>query len=137
MSDSASLQRVGVVLFGHGARNPLWAKPMEQIATQMRDYGSSPICLAFLEFLKPGLLEACELLVEEHFVHQIVVIPVFLAGAGHLINDLPSLLQSVRERFPHITIDQKAPLGDRPEVIDVLVKSFLDDVAAVARINSN
>lgn len=128
--NASEVAPIGVVLFGHGARNPLWAKPMEQIAQKMRADSGLCVSLAFLEFLQPGLQQACQELARDFAIKKILVIPVFLAGAGHLINDLPDLLQSVRLSLPDLIIEQKPPLGDRQEVIDALVLSFLQDAAS-------
>jgi sirohydrochlorin cobaltochelatase len=116
-----------LILFGHGARNPAWALPMESIAKQMREQTSVLVEVAFLEFLKPSLKEKCGELAKLG-VDQIDVMPVFLAGAGHLMNDLPGILEAISIEFPHLNISQKRALGDRPDVITAISKSFLNDV---------
>jgi sirohydrochlorin cobaltochelatase len=116
-----------VVLFGHGARNPAWALPMEAIANDMRKHTSNQIELAFLEFLKPSLLEKCAELAQVGVTH-VAVLPVFLAGAGHLMNDLPGILADISKQFPMLKISQKRALGDRVDVIAAISQSFLNDL---------
>lgn len=116
-----------IVLFGHGARNPAWALPMEAIAVSMRTQTDLPVRLAFLEFIKPSLADACTELAESG-VSTIYVMPAFLAGAGHLMNDLPGLLDEIKVKQPALVIIQKAALGDRSDVIQAISASFLSDL---------
>jgi sirohydrochlorin cobaltochelatase len=116
-----------LILFGHGARNPAWALPMEEIAKEMRLQTQTVIELAFLEFLEPSLLDKCAELAKIG-VTQIDVVPVFLAGAGHLMNDLPGILAEISKQYPQLNISQKRALGDRADVISAISKSFLNDL---------
>jgi sirohydrochlorin cobaltochelatase len=116
-----------IVLFGHGARNPAWAKPMEAIASSMRMQTELPIRVAFLEFMKPSLADVCAELAQMG-VSTVYVMPAFLAGAGHLMNDLPGLLEEIKGQLPTLTIIQKSALGDRTDVIHAISASFLGDL---------
>jgi sirohydrochlorin cobaltochelatase len=124
MTDSV---KKAIVLFGHGARNPAWARPMEAIGVSMRTKTDLPVRLAFLEFIKPSLADVCTELAEAG-VSIIYVMPAFLAGAGHLMNDLPGLLDEIKAQQPTLVIIQKAALGDRPDVIQAISASFLSDL---------
>jgi sirohydrochlorin cobaltochelatase len=116
-----------VVLFGHGARNPAWATPMQAIAVLMRKTTAYRVELAFLEFITPSLAQVCAQLFADGIRH-VQVKPVFLAGAGHLINDLPGILTAINQEFPDLKIEQMPALGDRPEVIEAISKSFLSEL---------
>ncbi len=50
----------GIVLFGHGARDPRWKEPFERLAGKLRerrvgDGPDGPVSLAFLELMSPDL----------------------------------------------------------------------------------
>jgi sirohydrochlorin cobaltochelatase len=46
----------GLILFAHGARDPRWAAPFEDMAARIRAHGRScAVRLAFLEFMTPDL----------------------------------------------------------------------------------
>jgi sirohydrochlorin cobaltochelatase len=119
--------KIGVILFGHGARNPAWALPMQAIAKTMREKSSHRVEVAFLEFLQPDLASVCASMYASG-LRIVQVKPVFLAGAGHLINDLPGILSEIQSNYPDLKIHQMSPLGDRPEVIDAIAKSFLSEL---------
>ena len=106
----------GVILFGHGARDPQWAQPMRQVANLLAE--SAPglrVELAFLEFLSPTLPEAIDRLA----VHcpKLTVIPMFVAQAGHLKRDLPLLLEQARARHPALLLDLAPPVGESERVL--------------------
>jgi sirohydrochlorin cobaltochelatase len=115
------------ILFGHGARNPAWALPMEAIGASMRAQTAVTVELAYLEFLKPSLLEKCAELAAKGMT-DIDVMPVFLAGAGHLMNDLPGILADISAQHPQLKISQKRALGDRQDIISAISSSFLQDL---------
>jgi sirohydrochlorin cobaltochelatase len=115
------------ILFGHGARNPAWALPMEAIGASMRAQTAVTVELAYLEFLKPSLLEKCADLAAKG-VTDIDVMPVFLAGAGHLMNDLPGILADISAQHPQLKISQKRALGDRQDIISAISSSFLQEL---------
>jgi sirohydrochlorin cobaltochelatase len=52
-------QKTGVLLFAHGARDPNWARPFEQARDRLASrQPDTPVCLSFLEFMSPDLINA-------------------------------------------------------------------------------
>jgi sirohydrochlorin cobaltochelatase len=106
-----------VVLFGHGARNPEWAQPMQRIRAHMLAAADAPaVELAFLEFMQPDLPAAVAALVAEGVV-RIAIVPVFLAQGGHLKRDLPLMLDEIRQRHPGCAITLARAAGEADAVI--------------------
>lgn len=106
-----------VVLFGHGARDPDWALPMQRTQAMMR--ASEPglaVELAFLEFMQPTLAEAIDRLVSAG-VGRVTVVPVFLAQGGHLKKDVPALVEEARSRHPQCEIRQVLAVGEVDTVV--------------------
>lgn len=115
----------GLVLFGHGARDPRWAGPMRRLAARLEAAEPTvPVALAFLEFIAPDLEEACAQLVDRG-VREIRVVPVFLAGSGHVLRDLPSLAQAVGARWPDLVLHVEPALGERDAVLDAMAAECL------------
>lgn len=106
-----------VVLFGHGARDPEWAGPMQRVRAHM--LAAAPdlaVELAFLEFMSPTLEEAVDALVARGVSH-IGVVPVFLAQGGHLKRDVPVLIEAARQRHPGCEISLAVAAGEAPGVV--------------------
>jgi sirohydrochlorin cobaltochelatase len=86
----------GLLLFAHGARDPAWARPFERVAERLRAARpGTPLALAYLEFMPPGIEEAAESLAAAGCT-RVHVLPLFLGTGGHVRRDIPPLL----ERLP-------------------------------------
>jgi sirohydrochlorin cobaltochelatase len=110
----------GIVLFAHGARDPGWARPFEEIRERVRaSRPEYPIALAYLELMSPTLEEAIDAVVEEGAL-AVTVYPLFMAQGGHLKQDLPRILEAIRARHPHVPIGLEPPIGEVPEILDAI-----------------
>ncbi len=110
----------GIVLFAHGARDPGWARPFEAIRDRIRaTRPECPIELAFLEIMSPTLEEAIAAVLEKG-ASAITVFPLFMAQGGHLKQDLPRILESIRATHPHVPIALESAVGDVPELLDAI-----------------
>lgn len=111
MSESA------IILFGHGARDPEWARPMERARDMLR--ASAPaleVETAFLEFMQPGLVAAIDCLARGG-ARRITVVPMFLAQGGHVKKDLPVLLAEARRLHPQCEVNLLPAVGEADSVI--------------------
>ena len=53
------MNKTGLLLFAHGARDAPWALPFEQVAQAVRvALPAQPVRLAFLEFMAPDIRTA-------------------------------------------------------------------------------
>jgi sirohydrochlorin cobaltochelatase len=106
-----------LVLFAHGARAPGWAAPFQRLreltATRRPDVAVS---LAFLELMTPSLPDEVAGLVARG-VREVTVVPVFLGQGGHLLRDLPQLLDGLRAAYPDIAFSTVAAVGEDPAVL--------------------
>lgn len=111
-----------IVLFGHGARDPDWAQPMQRAREAVqRDAPEVVVELAFLEFMKPGLVDAIDCLAQGGARH-VTVVPMFLAQGGHVKKDLPVLLDEARARHPACEIALVSAVGEADSVIEAMAK---------------
>ncbi len=109
-----------VVLFGHGARDPAWAEPMQRMRARMlAEEPGLHVELAFLELMMPTLSDAIDALAAAG-QPSIVVVPVFLAQGGHLKRDVPALVAAARERHPTVNIALARAVGEADEVIGAM-----------------
>ena|SRR5207244_1345946 len=110
----------GIVLFAHGARDPGWSRPFEAIRDRVRaSRPEYPIELAYLELMAPTLEEAIASLVEQG-ASAITVFPLFMAQGGHLKQDLPRILDAIRQSRPHIPMALESAVGEVPEILDAI-----------------
>lgn len=118
-----------VLLFAHGAREPRWASPFERVRDRLRRLlPGTTVELAFLEFMAPDLPDAVAALAAGG-ARRVRVMPMFLGAGGHVLRDLPALLDAARARHPRLRIDLLAPLGEQAAIIDTIA----DGCAALLR----
>lgn len=116
-----------LILFGHGSRDPEWARPLREVAARIAARPGSPrVELAFLEFLEPGLEQVCAALAAAG-TQRIAVVPMFIAQSGHVRRDLPQQIDHVRRRHPHLRIELATAVGE-----DARVQGVMADVALAA-----
>ena len=109
-----------LVLLAHGARDRRWAEPFAAVAERIR--GADPgrrIELAFLELMQPDLGTAVRELAAEGAT-RIDVVPLFLGAGGHLRDDLPPLVDSVRAAHAGRDVRLHPASGENTAVIDAI-----------------
>lgn len=106
-----------LILFAHGARAASWAAPFQRLreltASQRPD---AAVSLAFLELMTPSLPEEAALLAARG-VREITIVPVFLGQGGHLLRDLPRLLEELRAAHPDVGFSTVPAVGEDPDVL--------------------
>lgn len=124
--NAAPQSAAGLVLFGHGARDPEWAGPMRRIRDAVSARAGAPrVELAFLELMAPTLPEAIAALVAGG-ARRVAVVPIFLAQGGHLKRDLPRLLDEVRAAYPACEITLATAAGEADAVVGAIADYALD-----------
>ena len=124
------MARRALILFAHGARSASWAEPFERLrdmtAVRAPDLDVS---LAFLELMSPSLQEQLASLAVQG-VDDVTVVPVFLGQGGHVLRDLPLILDELRLAYPGVTIRAVGAVGEDPTVLqamtDYCIKSVTD-----------
>jgi sirohydrochlorin cobaltochelatase len=115
----------GIVLFGHGSRDPLWHRPMQAVELRIReqDPGTLVRC-AYLELTQPDLAVATASLVAVG-VQEITVVPMFLGVGRHAREDLPALLDGLRLDHPSVAFTLQCAVGEDARLIDLLANIAL------------
>lgn len=109
-----------LVLFAHGARAASWAAPFERLRalTQAR-MPDVPVSLAFLELMEPRLpAQVADLAAQG--VTDITIVPVFLGQGGHLLRDLPLMVDQLRTDHPQLGISVAGAVGEDPGVLGAM-----------------
>ena len=107
----------GIVLLGHGSRDPEWSQPFEKIAVSVgKRLPAVAVALAYLEH-GPSLEEAVTALAAKGAL-SIRVVPLFLGTGGHVKEDLPKLVAQAKRAEIQVILDK--PIGEQPDVIEAI-----------------
>ncbi|WP_250533272.1 CbiX/SirB N-terminal domain-containing protein [Caballeronia sp. AZ10_KS36] len=118
------MSRHGIILFGHGARDPRWAEPFERLAAKLRALRGDPVSLAFLELMTPDLPAAVAAQAAGG-CDAITVVPVFFGQGGHVRRDLPEVVAKCREAHPDVVIHCATAVGEDDAVLDAVAQYCL------------
>jgi sirohydrochlorin cobaltochelatase len=116
----------GILLFGHGARNPGWAAPFHRIREVMTQREpQTPVEMGFLELMRPSFDEAIDVLLGKG-VTQVVVVPIFMAAGSHINKDLPQMAANAMDRHAGLNIELAAPVGEVAAVLAAMADYALN-----------
>lgn len=124
-----SAAKSGLLLFAHGARDPNWALPFEAVLRRVREQAPDLlVCLSFLEFMAPTLVDAGDTLAAAGCT-RVAIVPLFLGTGGHVRRDLPLLIDALRSTHPHVAWTLQASIGEAPGVIEAMATAALRGTA--------
>jgi len=110
-----------LILVAHGTRDPEGVNEFRAFAGKV---GESlhhwTVTPSFLELAEPSVLDAIERAVSLG-ASRVLVMPLLLAPAGHMKNDVASAVQVARQTYPAVEFYYGAPLG-----VDARILSLLD-----------
>jgi sirohydrochlorin cobaltochelatase len=119
------MNKVGLILFAHGSRDPRWAEPFEAVREAVRARAPAlPVQLAYLELMQPDLATAADALVAEGCT-RIDVLPLFLGTGGHLRRDLPPMVAAIHARHPQVTASLHGAAGESPALVAAMAEHAL------------
>jgi len=75
--------------------------------------------LAFLEFMQPDLRTCAESLLADG-AERVVVLPIFVARAGHLKRDVPLLIDELRQQYPAMHFELADAIGEVDSVVQAM-----------------
>ncbi len=111
------MNRTGVMICGHGSRDPeacaQFARVVARIAERLPQW---PVEMGYLEFARPVIREGLDRL-RARGVDHVLAVPGMLFAAGHVKNDVPSVLNSyAHEHGMHIEMGRD--LGIDPLLLE-------------------
>lgn len=119
------MSRHGIILFAHGSRDPSWSRPMEAVATRVRQLDPQALVrCAYLELTAPDL-PACAAELVAAGVQSITIVPMFLGVGKHAREDLPRLVDDLQRAYPGVTWQLQGAIGEDPRVTDLLARMAL------------
>lgn len=128
-NDATPTGTAGLILLAHGSRDALWRQPIEAVreAVLQTRPQSLAVC-AYLEACPPDLPTAARGLVETGAT-RIAVLPLFLGTGKHAREDIPKLVQAIRDAYPQVLVDLQPAVGEHARVTALLAELALAVVA--------
>ena len=117
---------LGVVVFAHGSRDPLWRAPVESVAQQIRlSDPSVRVACAYLELSEPDLSTAVAGLVSEG-ASTVRILPLFFGMGKHAREDLPVLVEQLVQAHPHVRFERLTAAGEDTRLTALLAQIALE-----------
>ncbi len=118
---------LGVIVFAHGSRDPLWRAPVEAVARRIAERApGTRVGTAYLELTEPDLPTVAREMVAAGAT-RLHVLPMFLGMGKHAREDLPQLMDALRHEHPAVAFEQLPTAGEDPRLIDLLATLALKD----------
>jgi sirohydrochlorin cobaltochelatase len=113
---------MGVILFAHGSRDPLWRLPMDAVASEMaRQWPALTVACAFLELTTPDLPSTVEALMMQGKTH-LRIVPMFLGVGRHAREDLPQLVSDLAQAYPQVHFELVPAIGEHPAMTQLMAQ---------------
>lgn len=110
-------EKTGVMVCGHGSRDEGAVREFARVAEGLRKLmPDTPVEYGYLEFATPILRDGLDKL-RERGVTRILAVPGMLFAAGHVKNDIPSVLNTYAAKHEGVTIELGKDLGIDPKMI--------------------
>ena len=124
--------KIGILICGHGSRNKLALEEFKSLTKCIQKrFPLIRVEYGFLEFAKPSLIDGLEKLKKDS-VNRVIAIPAMLFAAGHVKNDIPSVLMSYANKNG-IEINYGRELG----INNLMISAACERVKDVFKINAN
>lgn len=125
------MAKTAYILIAHGAREASWATPLENVRNRIAaNRPDVRLELSFMELMAPDFASCAEKVIAEGY-RAIRIVPLFLARGGHLVHDIPELVNELRQSYPDVRFDILDPVGEAPSVqqamADHVVTLFSDE----------
>lgn len=120
-----------LILFAHGARDPRWARPFERLRDMLKAQAPAlAVELAYLEFMQPDLSALAKRLADQGFT-DVTLVPVFLGQGGHVLRDLPLMVEQLRQQYPELSLNVVEAAGENEQVLNAIAQYCLANLPSL------
>jgi sirohydrochlorin cobaltochelatase len=125
--DAIDSSNLGLILFAHGSRDPLWRDPLEAIAARIATQApNTHIACAYLELCEPTLVATAAVMVEKG-AQRIRVLPMFFGVGKHAREDLPVLMDELAALYPQVQFTCEQAVGQHPALLQAIVNIAINE----------
>ena len=104
----------------HGSPRAAANADMFRVADVVRERGVFDIVEAgFMECNEPSIPQAIETCIRSG-AERVIAVPYFLHTGTHVADDLPTLIEQARERYPSVEFSLGRYIGRSPKLTDIL-----------------
>lgn len=112
----------GILILAHGSKRQETEKTLNSLVGKVKaKTGESLVLPAYLQFSEQNLEVGVDRLVESG-AKNIRIVPMFLFDGVHVTQDIPEELESIRKKYPGISIRMSEHLGDDDRIADIIVE---------------
>lgn len=123
------MTRQALILFAHGARDPKWAAPFQRLQELLENQlPDTVVALAFLELMTPRLAELVSELAQAG-CKDVTIVPVFLGQGGHVLRDLPIMIEQLQKDHPGVALKVAGAVGEDAEVLNAIARYCIGALA--------
>lgn len=132
------MKKTGAIILAHGSRNEdevgailgeLSHKVRQRLPSHMK------LVWAAMQFNHPSLEEAVDVLVREG-VERVLIMPYFLFKGIHITEDIPDLVNGIRQTYPDVEFILTKTLGVADSLIELVVRR-IQEVAPELSVHQN
>lgn len=117
---------LAILIFAHGSRDPLWRTPVEAVADAVRAQAPDVhVACAYLELCLPELPEAAAQAIAAGAT-EVRVLPLFFGMGKHAREDLPVLMEQLRQAHPAVKFLQLPTAGEQSRLTALLAELALE-----------
>lgn len=110
-----------VLLISHGSRSPVTINEVSSLVNELKVRTNIPIFeYAFLEVAEPGIERGIEICVQKGAT-EVVILVSFLNSGRHVSKDIPEIVESVRQKYPHVRFRLSQPIGLHKNIADLYI----------------
>lgn len=102
----------GIIVLAHGSRDPQWRAPIEAVADILAQrHPHWMVTCAYLELCEPALPQVLDQW-NAAGVQRVSIHPLFLGAGRHVREDLPRMIDALRDQFPQMNLTLHTPIGE-------------------------
>ncbi|AXA94621.1 precorrin-8X methylmutase [Massilia sp. YMA4] len=130
MVSNKHAERLGIVVAGHGSRDPDAVREFEALVELIRARAPNDVVThGYLEFASPTIADAAVANVEAG-ARQIALVPGVLLAARHAKNDMPAEMLALARDFPDVDFHFGAPMSLDPKLLQLAQERIVAAEAA-------
>lgn len=109
-----------ILILAHGSKVEKTNETMEQYMDALKKYSGEVLLeKAYLQLMEPSMETAIETLYQNG-VRQLTIFPFFLFQGNHILEDIPSVIESEKLKYPDLSIQFLSNIGFDETIVKLI-----------------